>query len=114
MDIRHDATHTILPSLELSRVCVSKALEWLRANYWEKQLLALESQAQTIESQIQEVLSAPTTDEDLLSEIVSSVSPNSVQSLLVGAMLRPGCFLPPAPDFDEAPNTKSKAFVGRL
>ena len=37
VDIRHEATHNELPSLALLRVAAGRALDWLRASYWQRQ-----------------------------------------------------------------------------
>jgi hypothetical protein len=42
VDVRHAATHTELPSLPSLRVAVAAALDWLRTNYWDRQIAALE------------------------------------------------------------------------
>jgi ribosomal biogenesis protein LAS1 len=34
VDIRHEAAHHELPSLQLLRLGARQALEWLRASYW--------------------------------------------------------------------------------
>jgi hypothetical protein len=38
VDLRHEATHGLLPSLEVLELFADEALEWLRLNYWEAQL----------------------------------------------------------------------------
>jgi len=42
VDIRHDATHNQLPSLQLLRHAAKQALSWLEQNYWRAQAAALE------------------------------------------------------------------------
>jgi ribosomal biogenesis protein LAS1 len=37
VDVRHEATHTELPSLALLRLAAGRALDWLRAGYWQRQ-----------------------------------------------------------------------------
>ncbi len=34
VDLRHEATHNELPSLQVLRLAAQQALAWLRANYW--------------------------------------------------------------------------------
>jgi hypothetical protein len=37
VEIRHDATHGRLPSLDLLQYSAYKALKWLKSQYWTKQ-----------------------------------------------------------------------------
>ncbi|ONK61497.1 uncharacterized protein A4U43_C08F30520 [Asparagus officinalis] len=37
VDIRHESSHQNLPSLRLVRMASTKALDWLKSNYWEPQ-----------------------------------------------------------------------------
>ncbi|XP_020276908.1 uncharacterized protein LOC109851263 isoform X1 [Asparagus officinalis] len=37
VDIRHESSHRNLPSLRLVRMASTKALDWLKSNYWEPQ-----------------------------------------------------------------------------
>lgn len=37
VDVRHQSTHTALPSVETLRLDVPVALDWLRERYWNKQ-----------------------------------------------------------------------------
>ena len=37
VDVRHEATHNELPSLALLRLAAERALDWLRASYWQRQ-----------------------------------------------------------------------------
>ncbi|XP_071736237.1 uncharacterized protein [Rutidosis leptorrhynchoides] len=41
IDIRHECSHRDLPSLRLVRLASTKALDWLKANYWEPQKMAI-------------------------------------------------------------------------
>lgn len=34
VDLRHEATHNELPSLQVLRLAAQQALAWLRTNYW--------------------------------------------------------------------------------
>ncbi|GFR46559.1 hypothetical protein Agub_g8151, partial [Astrephomene gubernaculifera] len=45
VDVRHEATHTELPSLPLLRAAADSALGWLRENYWDAQARALDAAA---------------------------------------------------------------------
>ncbi|XP_028405975.1 protein LAS1-like [Dendronephthya gigantea] len=42
VDLRHEATHANLPSLEVLRVGFKVALDWLRDHYWESQIKELQ------------------------------------------------------------------------
>ncbi|ELR19442.1 Las1 family protein [Acanthamoeba castellanii str. Neff] len=37
VDLRHTATHSVLPSLPSLRIAAAQALEWLDGNYWQEQ-----------------------------------------------------------------------------
>ena len=50
--IRHDVTHNILPSLTVLRDAACESQEWLRNNYWEKQLASLDQQEPQIVSDL--------------------------------------------------------------
>nr|GEV73203.1 pentatricopeptide repeat-containing protein At4g21065-like [Tanacetum cinerariifolium] len=41
IDIRHECSHRDLPSLSLVRLASAKALDWLKAYYWEPQKMAI-------------------------------------------------------------------------
>ncbi|KAM0061110.1 hypothetical protein Hdeb2414_s0004g00132071 [Helianthus debilis subsp. tardiflorus] len=41
IDIRHECSHRDLPSLRLVRLASTKALDWLKAYYWEPQKMAI-------------------------------------------------------------------------
>ncbi len=41
VDLRHESTHSSLPSLPTLRRGAALALEWVRASYWERQSKAL-------------------------------------------------------------------------
>ncbi|KAK9078192.1 hypothetical protein SSX86_002249 [Deinandra increscens subsp. villosa] len=41
IDIRHECSHRDLPSLKLVRLASTKALDWLKAYYWEPQKMAI-------------------------------------------------------------------------
>ncbi|XP_049931971.1 uncharacterized protein LOC116246732 isoform X4 [Nymphaea colorata] len=41
IDIRHESSHRGLPSLQLLRLAIDKALNWLQDYYWERQLKAM-------------------------------------------------------------------------
>ncbi|KAI3723751.1 hypothetical protein L2E82_35508 [Cichorium intybus] len=41
IDIRHECSHRDLPSLRLVRLASTKALDWLKAYYWEPQKIAI-------------------------------------------------------------------------
>lgn len=43
VEIRHDATHNALPSLLLLRNAAQHMLQWLKVNYWQQQLLHLQT-----------------------------------------------------------------------
>lgn len=43
VDIRHDATHSSLPSLEILEAGCTVALNWLRSNYWEQTYQAIDT-----------------------------------------------------------------------
>ena len=47
VDIRHDATHKILPSIELLKRGCEEALKWLKTNYWEAQIKMLQQNEMT-------------------------------------------------------------------
>ncbi|KAI3733186.1 hypothetical protein L1987_64406 [Smallanthus sonchifolius] len=42
IDIRHECSHRDLPSLRLVRLASTKALDWLKAYYWEPQKMAIQ------------------------------------------------------------------------
>ncbi|KAL3516425.1 hypothetical protein ACH5RR_023327 [Cinchona calisaya] len=48
IDIRHEGSHRDLPSLHLVRLASVKALDWLKAYYWEPQKNAIPNQADII------------------------------------------------------------------
>ena len=48
VDLRHEATHAHLPSLEVLRVGFKFALDWLRDNYWESQITELQDRDQRL------------------------------------------------------------------
>ncbi len=48
VDVRHDATHTSLPSLATLRLAAETALGWLRARYWEGQAARLADEPQRV------------------------------------------------------------------
>lgn len=43
VDIRHEVTHNIMPSVATLRLASDQSLQWLRRNYWQPQVLLLES-----------------------------------------------------------------------
>lgn len=47
VDIRHDATHKILPSIELLNRGCEEALKWLKINYWEAQIRMIQQNEMT-------------------------------------------------------------------
>ena len=50
VDIRHDATHTNLPSLSTLRMAAETALGWLMSHYWDRQAEHLDSEPKKIAS----------------------------------------------------------------
>lgn len=42
VDVRHEATHSALPSLDVLRAACNVALAWLRTQYWESQMLSFQ------------------------------------------------------------------------
>ncbi|EDV24453.1 uncharacterized protein TRIADDRAFT_56260 [Trichoplax adhaerens] len=42
VDVRHEATHAGLPSLDVLRTACNVALDWLRTQYWESQLVSFQ------------------------------------------------------------------------
>ncbi|KAJ3262557.1 Ribosomal biogenesis protein las1l [Boothiomyces macroporosus] len=57
VELRHSATHDKLPSLEYLRRGRIQALQWLRENYWEKELAAPEVAKQKISNIVESYLS---------------------------------------------------------
>lgn len=60
IDIRHECSHRDLPSLRLVRLASTKALDWLKAYYWDPQKLAIpcpsdRTAAKEIKSKIREL-----------------------------------------------------------
>jgi ribosomal biogenesis protein LAS1 len=43
VEIRHDATHNALPPLAVLRNAAAQMLQWLGVNYWQQQILHLET-----------------------------------------------------------------------
>ena len=44
VDVRHEATHNVLPSLSILNIAAGQALDWLQDNYWNPQEEQLKSQ----------------------------------------------------------------------
>ncbi|KAL0913816.1 hypothetical protein M5K25_017305 [Dendrobium thyrsiflorum] len=56
VDIRHESSHRCLPSLKLARSASAKALEWLKANYWEPQRIAVLDPRRKVKSRLREMI----------------------------------------------------------
>ncbi|PKU64971.1 uncharacterized protein LOC110093827 [Dendrobium catenatum] len=56
VDIRHESSHRCLPSLKLARSASAKALEWLKANYWEPQRIAVHDPRRKVKSRLREMI----------------------------------------------------------
>ncbi|KAK8944267.1 hypothetical protein KSP39_PZI008564 [Platanthera zijinensis] len=56
VDIRHESSHRSLPSLKLVRPASAKALEWLKANYWEPQRIASCDPRKVIKSRLRQMI----------------------------------------------------------
>lgn len=52
VDVRHEATHASLPSLEVLRVGCKFALNWLRESYWESQIVEFSKRDETMASMV--------------------------------------------------------------
>ena len=52
VDVRHDATHTTLPSLYTLRMAANTALLWLTSHYWDKQTEHLSNEPKHIERMV--------------------------------------------------------------
>merc|ERR1711865_293879 len=49
VDLRHDATHGLLPSLKVLRTATSQAVRWLHDHYWVRQRASLCANKNTVE-----------------------------------------------------------------
>ncbi|PKA52012.1 hypothetical protein AXF42_Ash008241 [Apostasia shenzhenica] len=56
VDIRHESSHRGLPSLKLVRSASAMALEWLKANYWEPQRVAIPNPRKEIKYWLHELI----------------------------------------------------------
>ncbi|KAG0463827.1 hypothetical protein HPP92_019896 [Vanilla planifolia] len=56
VDIRHESSHRYLPALKLVRLASIKALEWLKANYWEPQRIAIPDPRKEIKSTLSRMI----------------------------------------------------------
>ena len=56
VDVRHEATHNELPSLALLRLAAGRALEWLRASYWQRQAEHVASEDARVRQLLQVIL----------------------------------------------------------
>ena len=56
VELRHHATHSELPSVELLRLAFNSAFEWILENYWQPQLAFAESLETTIKDSIKRYL----------------------------------------------------------
>jgi len=80
VDLRHEATHSDLPSLPLLASAAQHALEWLRARYWESTAAAPPSTSSSSSSSAEEAASVSSADAAALglgadghSELVESI-----------------------------------------
>ncbi|XP_004345100.1 hypothetical protein CAOG_06351 [Capsaspora owczarzaki ATCC 30864] len=98
VDIRHDVTHTALPTLALLRTATSRALEWLREHYWDAQQDLLDEDIRSVKAmladyhnavvrklQAQEGAVATEADflEASLAPIVQRVQPTALTDVLI-------------------------------
>jgi hypothetical protein len=56
VDLRHEATHNNLPSLNILSIAADQALEWLEEHYWNAQEQQLRSQSKQIEEILARIL----------------------------------------------------------
>ena len=54
VDLRHDATHTSLPSLSTLRLAADTGLSWLQSRYWDSQAAHLEAEPMRVRSLMSE------------------------------------------------------------
>ena len=57
VDLRHEATHNELPSLEMLRLAADHALVWLRSHYWVPQQQAFQAQRTQLKQVLKDYLS---------------------------------------------------------
>eukprot|EP00658_Telonema_sp_P-2_P026030 TRINITY_DN20499_c0_g1_i1.p1 TRINITY_DN20499_c0_g1~~TRINITY_DN20499_c0_g1_i1.p1 ORF type:complete len:434 (+),score=94.47 TRINITY_DN20499_c0_g1_i1:119-1420(+) len=96
VDLRHDATHGVLPSLQVLRAAAQEAVLWLKENYWERQRKAVTSSRSAIVKAVGRYavdLEAEEWDEQRAHDFVSTLqttgtTPDSVKSSLVPELLR--------------------------
>ena len=55
VDLRHDATHTSLPTLVTLRLAADTALEWLQSRYWDSQAAHLDAEPDRLRILVNEV-----------------------------------------------------------
>jgi hypothetical protein len=58
VDIRHEVTHNIMPSISTLRLSARKALEWLKQEYWDSQAASLRDAALEVDSLLSRILSS--------------------------------------------------------
>eukprot|EP00041_Stephanoeca_diplocostata_P036535 m.1339287 g.1339287 ORF g.1339287 m.1339287 type:complete len:604 (+) comp24885_c1_seq10:126-1937(+) len=126
VDVRHQSTHTALPSIDTLRINVPVALDWLRERYWEKQEQQLSDTKKKVSKGIKDILAAVAAvetaqatlsskaaarqrkkiEQDSLkltaekdghtTAVTQMVHVNSVQALVVDSLLQDGMLLPDA------------------
>eukprot|EP00002_Diphylleia_rotans_P000140 TRINITY_DN10077_c0_g1_i2.p1 TRINITY_DN10077_c0_g1~~TRINITY_DN10077_c0_g1_i2.p1 ORF type:complete len:498 (+),score=101.78 TRINITY_DN10077_c0_g1_i2:47-1540(+) len=91
VDLRHDATHSELPSIQSLRYAADRAILWLQDNYWNRQVQILDSVSQEIREQLNKYIrsldsiNTMTADslEGYMNAICSRMSSNGVRDILI-------------------------------
>lgn len=100
VDLRHDATHTALPSLPSLRVAVPRILGWLKAHYWERQDEQLTDAREAVAAQVQSYALKVAADakhaktDAILKQVTHACSPNTLHTTLLPALLKQGALVP--------------------
>jgi len=90
VDLRHDATHGLLPSLKVLRTATSQAVRWLHDHYWVRQRAALCANKNTVERKLAkyaELIAHPELLAPAVCALATEVSPDSIKAELVPALL---------------------------
>ncbi|RKP19948.1 Las1-domain-containing protein [Rozella allomycis CSF55] len=93
VDLRHDATHSDMPSLDLLKSSCKHALKWLKENFWDVQKDVLEDCK--VQAQIKNIKEDPAMQEKL-DKLYSDLSAfkECVSEVVVPILLEPGFIVP--------------------
>eukprot|EP00039_Didymoeca_costata_P029417 m.24594 g.24594 ORF g.24594 m.24594 type:complete len:500 (-) comp7622_c1_seq1:55-1554(-) len=105
VDLRHEATHTTMPTLQALRFAIPHALRWLEENYWKKQLVHLQATKDIIKDLLKQFLDLSRTKgkkkqdiEAHLELMTSQISPSSLGRQFIPVLFLEGFMIPNVDD----------------